>query len=146
MNGDFPEVTVACDAPNCDKELSLLEPHLQVQLRPVVQVLQTEVKPATEGQPMPEHTLYAGTQFGRGVMKRFHDFNCAISWLYKYRDKEPILEPHAEEGDMYVPEDNRLPEELVAAGEMEDPVAEMHATLAQSDAEAKAAAEEGGDQ
>ena len=59
-----------------------------------------------------------GTKAGRGRMVKFHDFKCIRKYGSKREANTVKLMPH-EEDEIYVPADNRSPEELVKAGEMD---------------------------
>lgn len=129
MGIELPEVEAACDAPGCKDKIDLLSPHLTVQVRPVQQVLLSETIPASGDRLMPEIKVSSGKQMGRAALKLFHDFDCAMAWFSKREGKSAVLEPHHEEGDMYVPEDNRSPEDLVKDGELPPEVLALHAAM-----------------
>jgi hypothetical protein len=125
----IPNVDAQCDGPDCDKTLSLLEEHLVVQVKPLVHVLLSHTEPATGDQVIPKTTLSLGKMSGRGVIKLFHNFACAESWFTARNKLKPKLEPHYEK-EIYVPEDNRSPEELVEAGELPQEALALHAAWA----------------
>lgn len=115
---NLPETVVECGG--CDEELNVLVPHLYVMVK-----AQRMVLLANTGDPfnVPENddgpVVNLGTQSGRGRIVRFHNFAC-ISKYANHPDRKGAaarIEPH-EEDEIYVPADNRSPEELVEAGEM----------------------------
>jgi hypothetical protein len=114
---EIPATVVKCAG--CDEDLNVLNPYLQVQVKAQREILVAEDVPAS-GDPnvVPEPNLYLGVKSGRGVILRLHDFDCLGRWQKARKGLPAKLEFHKEEGDPYVPEDNRTPEELVAAGEL----------------------------
>lgn len=114
---NLPETVVDCDG--CGKEMNLLSPHLNMQLKPKQGALLLSETAAEEGE-IPLQVVSLGTRSGRGVLKRFHNFDCMGEWVSEREGLEPKLEYNVGDGEAYVPEDNRSPEELVEAGEMSD--------------------------
>lgn len=115
---EIPATVVECDG--CEKELNLLSPYLAVSVKPKFEVLLSEDEPTDNPTEVPTQRFYLGSKSGRGPAKgilKFHDFRCAGKWFAERKDLAPKLEYHAED-EVYVPEDNRTPEELVKAGEL----------------------------
>lgn len=112
---EIPNTVVECDG--CGEEMNLLAPYLSVTLKPQHNVLLMEDVPTKNPDEIPGQSFTLGSRKGRGVMWVFHDFNCALEKLSDYKDKVPVLEVHKED-EIYVPEDNRSPEELLESGEM----------------------------
>lgn len=115
---DIPVTVAECANPKCKDPLNLLGNHLKVMVKPQRNVLVTEDVPASNGDDMPDAKLHLGIRMGRGVLLTFHNFACAAEWFVARKSLVPKLQYHHEEGDMYVPEDNRSPEELVKAGDL----------------------------
>lgn len=113
---ELPVTVVECDG-GCDKELNLLNPYLTVTVKPKREVLLLDELPADDPNFVSEDVIRLGTKSGRGVILRFHDFECALTWFENREGKPARLEFHHED-DIYVPDDNREPEELVADGDM----------------------------
>jgi hypothetical protein len=135
---DIPQTIVECDSPECEEELNVLSTHLTVVVKPKREVLIVEDIPTDDPEEVPESRVYLGTCSGRAPAKgilRFHNFKCAMQWFQAREDLKPRLQLHKED-DIYVPEDNRTPEELVEAGEMSE------ATLAAIDREPAEGGEE----
>lgn len=132
MSNVIPVTVVECGG--CDEELNLLAPHLSVQIKAERSVLVADASADPFGDPSVP-TVNLGTQSGRGRLVNFHNFACVRDYGDERASKEVKLEPHTED-EVYVPEDNRTPEELVAAGDLPE------AMLAVYDA---ANAEEGGE-
>jgi hypothetical protein len=119
---ELPPTTVECDAPGCKDELHLLAPHLTVAVKPKQKRLVVEEVPPENPNEIAVDNMYLGNRSGRGPKKGvllFHDFKCAAKWFEARKDKTVKLEVH-EEDEIYEPEDNRTPEQLVKAGEMPD--------------------------
>lgn len=112
---EIPNPVTECDG--CGKEMNLLAPFLVVTVKPQHQALLVEDVPAENEGEISKQNITLGTRKGRGVAWKFHNFDCAIKKISTYKGKEPKLEVHAEK-EIYVPEDNRSPEELVKAGEI----------------------------
>lgn len=112
---EIPDTVVKCDG--CDEDLNLLNAHLTMQLKAERSVLLTDDKPATDPLEVPEATITLGKKSGRGVIRNFHDFDCMAKWVKVREGLKAKLEYHSED-EIYVPDDNRSPQELVAAGEM----------------------------
>lgn len=124
----LPETTVQCSG--CDEPLSLLTDHLHMIFKPVRGVLVSTEVPAEDSEiPSVEYTV--GSKSGRGVVARFHGFGCLNAWTEARKTLKPKLEYHYEEGDPYVPDDNRTPEELVDAGEMPEEFLAFHEAVAE---------------
>lgn len=112
---EIPNPVTECDG--CGKEMNLLAPFLSVSVKPQHQVLLAEDIPPETKDGIPTQSFTLGSRKGRGVIWKFHSFDCALEKLKSYAGKLPKLEVHRED-EIYVPEDNRSPEELVKAGEM----------------------------
>jgi hypothetical protein len=112
---EIPNTIAECDG--CGKELNLLSPYLSMSLKAQRQVLVVEEVESENPDEIAEPNIYLGSKKGRGVIRIFHDFDCAIKWMNKRKGLKAKLEVHKED-EIYVPEDNRSPEELVEAGEM----------------------------
>lgn len=109
---EIPQTQYVCDGTG--EEFSLLNPHLEVSLRPVRQVLQSEATPLDEdadendmegGDP----NIYLATKAGRGVDLKFKDFDAARKWFDKRKGYRPKLqlshEPPYEPADEIVADD-----------------------------------------
>ncbi len=98
---EIPQTTAVCDGTG--EEFNMLNPHLEVSLRPVRQRLVSEE--ASEGDEnydkdsleMGEPNVYLGTKAGRGVNLKFKDFDAAISWFRKRKGLEAKLQLHRED-------------------------------------------------
>jgi hypothetical protein len=90
--------------------------------------------PSDNPDEVSEQRLFLGRRSGRGVIRFFHGFDCAIAYLGKFEGKSAKLEVHRED-EIYVPADNRSPEELIEDGEWSESQAAAY--------EAAKAAEEG---
>lgn len=97
---EIPQTTAVCDGSG--EEFSLLNPHLEVSLRPVRQVL--KVDDTVPGEDADENAMesgvpdiYLATKAGRGVTLRFKDFDAAISWFQEREGKSAKLELHHED-------------------------------------------------
>lgn len=119
MAVELPTTLVDCDG--CGKELNVLNPYLYVMLKAQREVLISN----PQGSPsesdlnaVAEPELYLGTRSGRGRMMRFHDFDCIDKYVNGKKGKRAKLEFHKEDGDPFVPDDNRSPEELVESGDL----------------------------
>lgn len=94
---EIPVTTAVCDGSG--EEFSLLTPHLEVSLRPVVQRVSVETIEAEDEEDalaMPEQRVYLSTLAGRGVTKKFKDFDALNSWAQKYEGKTAKLEVNVE--------------------------------------------------
>lgn len=124
------EAKYTCDG--CDKEMQLLQPHVSMMLkieRSIPQINQTS-SVSDDGEQLSNVEISFATQSGRGVMRKFHDFKCLEEWVQERTDYEPKIQIHYEDGDPYVPEDNRSPEELVEAGELPPEVLDFNKATA----------------
>lgn len=131
VGNTIPETTVACGG--CGEDVNLLAPHLSVQIKAERRVLVSQEAPATEGQDglnVPEANIYLGTKSGRGRIVQFHDFDCLADYAGERSGQTAKIEYHAEEGDPFVPDDNRTPEELVEAGELPEAALAFHKAMA----------------
>jgi len=126
---ELPETVVGCDSPDCDEGLNVLGNFLAVTVKPKRQVLVQQVEESDDPNVVPEDTILLGTKSGRGVALRFHDFDCFGKWVAARKGMSPVLEFHHED-EIYEPEDNRSPEELVEDG---DAPKELLAFLAAND-------------
>jgi hypothetical protein len=109
---EIPNTTVECDG--CGEELNLLAPHLAVQVKPKRKVLLLNELPDDDPNAVPEEEILVGEKSGRGVLLTLHDFDCLSKWTAKRKGKPAKLEFHVET-EVYVPADNRSPEELAEA-------------------------------
>lgn len=110
----LPETVVKCYG--CGKDLNILNPYLQVAIKAQREVLVTEN--TNEDLNAESGTVvYLGVKSGRGALKRFHDFACLEQYASKKNGAKAKIELHHED-EVYVPEDNRSPEQLVKDGEM----------------------------
>lgn len=118
---EVPETVIECDG--CGNSLNLLAPYLSVGLKPQHNVLLMSDEP-NEDDPdgVPVQKISLGARKGRGFLGRFHDFSCLHKWVGKRKELKPKLEYHKED-EIYEPEDNRSPAELVESGEMRAAVA-----------------------
>ena len=112
---EIPVTVVECDG--CHEDLNVLAPYLHVMLKPQRSVLVSE-EIADEDDPeydednpelMPR--IYLGTKAGRGVLLKFHNFDCTAKWVGERKGLQPKIEPHMED-EIYVPEDNPDDEEI----------------------------------
>lgn len=110
---DLPLTVIECDG--CGEDLNVMAEHLSVQVKAIQQVLVTEAVPPPGELAIPEQSVYLGTRSGRGVIRRFHDFKCLHAWVDKRKTLKAKMEPHVED-EIYEPEDNRSPEQLVKDG------------------------------
>lgn len=113
---EMPVTVVECDG--CDDDLNVLMPYLQVQVRAKREVLISEEVPSDDPNEVPENTVYLGTKSGRGVIRRFHNFDCLGKWVRARKGVEAKLEYHVED-EIYVPEDNPDEEEIQRRNEAE---------------------------
>lgn len=130
MGVEIPNPTVACDG--CGDDLNTLNPHLKVAVKAQREVLVANELPSDDPNEVGYAEIYLGTKAGRGVIKRFHDFDCALEWFGKRKGKKAKLEYHHED-EVYVPEDNRSPEELVKAGLLPKEILALHKAQATAD-------------
>lgn len=113
---DIPNTVVDCGG--CGESLNLISPYLKVQVRAERQALVANAG-VVNGDPFGgDENVMLGTKSGRGVIRKFHDFDCLAKWVAERKGKTPKLEAHVED-EIYEPEDNRSPEELVKAGELD---------------------------
>lgn len=124
---DIPNPIVTCAG--CGEELSLLQPHLKLLIKAEMQVLVSTERPGEEG----EFTTFdysLGTKSGRGRIFQVHDFGCLAQYAQERAELSVKLEVHAED-EIYEPEDNRSPEELVEAGELPSEILHYQDALAE---------------
>jgi len=112
---NIPNPIVECAG--CSEDLSLLVPHLKVMVKAEQQVLLTSDAPTTGEGEIAAQQITLGTRSGRGRIMQFHDFDCLGQYAEDRAGAKAKLEAHAED-EIYEPEDNRSPEELVEAGEL----------------------------
>lgn len=113
---EIPNTVVTCDG--CGEDLNLLNKHISMGLRVKREVLSLSVPQQTgEIDDIPAQEVTLASLSGRGVLRTFHDFKCLDKWVNPRKGYELKLEPHYED-EIFVPEDNRSPEELVEAGEL----------------------------
>ena len=129
---EIPETVEGCDSPDCEEELNLLANYLTVTVKPKRSVLVQRVEPSADPNVVPEDEVFLGTKSGRGVMLKFHNFDCFADWVAVRKGLEPVLEFHAED-EIYEPEDNRSPEQLVADGEMHPALATALSEMSESE-------------
>lgn len=105
---EIPQTVFECGG--CEKDLNVLDPYLNVQIKAQREVIVTDDPADTEGE-ISEPGLYLGTKSGRGRIVKFHGFDCLFKYARERKDYEVKIEPHLED-EIFVPEDNRSPEEL----------------------------------
>jgi hypothetical protein len=127
----LPNTVVDCDG--CEKELNLLHPHLVMPLKAVRKVLVVEEETTEDPNEIGEAVIYLGDKSGRGVILRMHGFDCMAEYAKARKGKMAKLEVHVED-EIYEPEDNRSPEELVKDGDLPKAMLAVH-TAAAKDAE-----------
>jgi hypothetical protein len=110
-----PNPIVECAG--CGEELSELRPYLKIMVKAEMKVMLSQPTDTTEEGEIPGTEIYLGTKSGRGRIFSVHNFDCLVKYAEARAGKEPKLLVHTEE-EIYVPEDNRSPEELVDAGEL----------------------------
>jgi hypothetical protein len=126
---EIPNPVVECAG--CGKELSRLQPHLKVQIKAEVAVLlATPIPPSEEGE-ITGNAISLGTKSGRGRIMYLHDFDCLSEYAQEREGQKAKLEPHVED-EIYEPEDNRSPEELVEAGELPPEILAYQTALAEA--------------
>ena len=100
---EMPQTTAVCD--ETGEEFSLLNPHLEVSVRVVKQVVQVDplgVTPEADEDADPDDMeagdpeIYLATRAGRGVTKRFKDWPAFNAWVEHRQDYEPKLQFHHE--------------------------------------------------
>jgi len=128
---EFPNPVVECAG--CGDELSLLQPHLKILVKAEQQVLVSQSVPSEDDSQFSRQVYSLGTQSGRGRIFQVHNFDCLAEYAKARAGQEAKLEVHAEE-EIYVPEDNRSPEELVEAGELPGAALEYQQALAGEEA------------
>jgi hypothetical protein len=126
---EIPNPVVECAG--CGDELSLLTPHLKLQIKAELQVLTIQPLPGEEGE-ITGNNYVLGSKSGRGRIFHVHDFECLTQYASERSDLKPKLELHAED-EIYVPEDNRSPEELVEAGELPSEILDLQAALSEGE-------------
>jgi hypothetical protein len=136
-NSGLPNTIVQCDG--CEKPLNVLKPFLSVVVKAQRQVLVTTVAQA-EGDNFEEvenpeaeaPDVYLGTRSGRGRILSLHDFSCLNRYARddKRKDAPAKIMQHHEPGEIYVPADNRSPEELVEAGDLPEAMLAVYAEQA----------------
>jgi len=99
---------------------------LYMMLKAQREVLISDEATAADPNDVPEANIYLGVKSGRGVLKRFHNFACQLSWVEERKDLNAKLEYHAED-EIYVPEDNPTEEELAARAAAEGATGEEEA-------------------
>ena len=127
---EIPNPVVSCDG--CEKDLNTLNPYLKVTVKAQREVLISNEVPSDDPNEVGTGEIYLGTKSGRGVLKKFHDFDCAVKWFSARKGLKAKLEYHHED-EIYVPEDNRSPEELVEAGELPKEMLTLHKALARAE-------------
>ena len=116
------------------EEISLLQPHLKVTIKAEMAVLlSTPVAPGEEGE-ITGNEITLGTKSGRGRIAYFKDFDSLAQYAQDRAGQEAKLEVHAED-EIYEPEDNRSPEELVEAGELPSEILAYQTALAEGEEE-----------
>lgn len=127
---EIPDTAVECDG--CGETLSLLVPYLAVQVKAQRNVLLSTETQSEDPNEVGDVVISLGTKSGKGAIKRFHNFDCMESYASDRSGQEAKLEFH-EEDEIYVPEDNRTPEELVEAGELDPAFLSLHKALNEED-------------
>jgi hypothetical protein len=129
MSEQLPDVPnpIVMDA-GTGEEISLLQPHLKVQIKAEMAVLlSTPVEPSEEGE-ITGNEITLGSKSGRGRIMYFKNFDSLVDYANERAGKEPKLEVHSEE-EIYEPADNRSPEELVEAGELPSEILQFQAAM-----------------
>lgn len=108
MNQPLPGTTAACGG--CEEPINVLNPYLKVIIKAERQVLLASQSDDPNA-PI-ESTL--GTRRGRGRIVLFHGFDCICDYAEAREGQKAKIEFH-EETEIYVPADNRSPEELAEA-------------------------------
>lgn len=106
--------------------MNVLQPHLHVILKAQRDVLISTEKASDDPNEAPEAVYSIGTKSGRGVVRKFHDFDCLMLWV-KEREGLPAKIEFHKEDEIFVPDDNpdekeiarRLTEEEKAAAKAE---------------------------
>jgi hypothetical protein len=135
---EIPNPVVPCDG--CEKDLNTLNPYLKVTVKAQREVLISNEVASDDPNEVGNAEIYLGTKSGRGVLKKFHDFDCAGKWFGARKGLKAKLEFHHED-EVYVPEDNRSPEELVEAGELPKEILALHKATAAAEDKAKGGSE-----
>ena len=123
----LPETAIACDG--CEEDLNILAPYLFVTVKAQREALIMSESESADPNEVPSSEVLLGTKSGRGVMLRFHRFDCLAAWVAERKGLKAKIEFHSED-EIYVPADNRSPEELVEDG---DAPQELLALLAASE-------------
>jgi hypothetical protein len=135
---EIPNPVVACDG--CEKDLNTLNPYLMVTVKAQREVLVSNEVSSDDPNEVGNAEIFLGTKSGRGVLKKFHDFDCARKWFDARKGLAAKLEYHHED-EVYVPEDNRSPEELVEDGELPKEFLTLQKALATAEDKAKGGSE-----
>lgn len=112
---DVPNPVVECAG--CGENLSQLAPHLKVAVKAEVKVLLTQPIETDDPEEITGNQIILGSKSGRGRIFFVHDFDCLAQYAQEREGQTAKVQHHTED-EIYVPEDNRSPEELVEAGEL----------------------------
>jgi hypothetical protein len=93
-------------------------------------VLVVEEEVSEDPKVVPVALICLGDKSGRGRIIRFHDFKCMNKYTTARKDHKAVIQVHAEE-EIYVPEDNRTPEELVKDGDLPKEMLAVHNAAAE---------------
>jgi hypothetical protein len=99
---EIPQTTAVCDGTG--EEFSLLNPHLEVSMRVVRQVLELDplAQPVADEEADDDDMLednrsvYLATRAGRGRDLKFKDFEAAQKWFDERKGYTPKLQKHHE--------------------------------------------------
>jgi hypothetical protein len=128
----LPETVIECDG--CEEDLNILAPYLFVTVKAQREALIMDESASADPNEVPTAEVLLGTKSGRGVMLRFHRFDCLAAWVAERKGLEAKIEYHSED-EIYEPADNRSPEELVKDGDMHPALAEAIAEMAEPEEE-----------
>jgi hypothetical protein len=123
---EIPNTVEECGG--CEEDLNLLNPHLVMQIKATRKVLVVEEEVSADPNVVGDGLIYLGDKSGRGRIVRFHDFGCIRKYANERKDNDTVIETYHQD-EVYVPFDNRDPEELVKDGELPE---EMLAVFAAS--------------
>lgn len=128
LGPDIPNPITTCDG--CGEKLSTLQPYLKIPIKASQDVILSRDGVSDEPHMIGENEFYLGTRNGRGRILTIHDFGCLGEYAEKRIGQTVKLEAHHED-EIYVPKDNREPEELVEEGELPPEILALHSALAE---------------
>ncbi len=120
---EIPQTTAVCD--ETGEEFSLLNPHLEVSVRVVKQVVQVDPlhQPSDDDEADPDDMegsdpeIYLATKAGRGVLKRFKDWPAFHAWVEARKGYTSKLQFHHEDETPYAGSDGVGEEVEIATDE-----------------------------